>query len=306
MDKKVTYEAFISYSHIDSAYSRKLQKMLERIGRPFYIFGKRRITIFRDETDLSQESSLPDSIGSALDKAGYFILMASEIAARSKWVDLEVQWWLKQKSADRILIVTLQGELIWAGEDFDWTKTSCLPSALRGCFTKEPLYLDWRIANKKGFFKRTVKTAPVIRLAARLLDRPPRELARTETRTLSRIMGILLLIVLAFGFLSYQLMSRTQKIIDIGTANNHITDSLKREAFIRSLQLAKDTIKQDMNTGAVYMTAKLDTYALQMYSYAYYVAKKPQFDTVAELDDLRAECSRKIAECQSKINKPHP
>jgi WD40 repeat protein len=84
--------------------------------------------------------------------ADYFILLASPQAAQSKWVEQEVDWWLRNRSAGHLLIVWTDGELIWDGTagDFDWTKTTALPRRLMKVFQEEPNYLDLRFAKTIG------------------------------------------------------------------------------------------------------------------------------------------------------------
>ena len=46
-----------------------------------------------------------------MDQSSWFVLLLSEDAAGSVWVDREVAWWLEHKDASRIIPVVTDGEL---------------------------------------------------------------------------------------------------------------------------------------------------------------------------------------------------
>ncbi|WP_407818251.1 TIR domain-containing protein, partial [Staphylococcus aureus] len=75
------------------------------------------------------------SIQKALDNSEYFVLMASPEAARSPWVNREIEHWVATKPADRILPVVTDGEWQWdpVNKDFHESSTA-VPPALRGVF----------------------------------------------------------------------------------------------------------------------------------------------------------------------------
>jgi len=137
------YDAFVSYSHgQDQALAQALQSELQRFARPWY--KPRALRIFRDQTNLSASPGLWPSIEQALKQSSWFILMASPASAKSHWVQQEVQWWLKHRDAGHVLIALTVGEIHWAGEDFDWSRTDAIPSQLSGLFSDEPLWIDLR------------------------------------------------------------------------------------------------------------------------------------------------------------------
>jgi WD40 repeat protein len=63
-------------------------------------------------------------------------------------VPKEIAHWLENRSPNTLLIVLTDGEIVWDSPscDFDWAKTTSLPSNLRKVFKEEPLYLDFRSA----------------------------------------------------------------------------------------------------------------------------------------------------------------
>ncbi|WP_262843834.1 TIR domain-containing protein [Sphaerisporangium corydalis] len=137
------YDAFISYSHEkDSVLAKALQSELQAFARPWY--RPRALRIFRDETSLSATPGLWPTIQQALEVSDWFVLMASPVSAESKWVKDEVEWWLRHRSPDRILLALTDGEICWSGDDFDWSTTNAIPPLLSGVFSHEPFWIDLR------------------------------------------------------------------------------------------------------------------------------------------------------------------
>lgn len=140
------FNGFISYSHAaDGQLAPAVQRGLHRLAKPWH--RRRALWIFRDQTGLAVTPTLWSSIQTALDGSDYFVLLASPEAARSPWVNREIEHWVATKSADRILPVVTDGEWQWdqAQHDFAGDSTA-VPAALRGVFAEEPLYLDLRWA----------------------------------------------------------------------------------------------------------------------------------------------------------------
>lgn len=139
------YSAFISYSHAtDGKLAPAIQSALHQFAKPWYKL--RAMKVFRDETSLSINPGLWSYIKKALDDSEYFILLASPEAAGSKWIRQEIDHWLQNNPANRILIVLIDGEISWedATTDFEWNKTTAIPTNLSHIFYEEPLYLDLR------------------------------------------------------------------------------------------------------------------------------------------------------------------
>jgi MTH538 TIR-like domain (DUF1863) len=138
------YDAFISYSHaLDGALAPALQTGLERFAKPWY--RPRVLRIFRDTTNLAANSGLWTSIEKTLDASDWLVLMASPDAARSPWVDREVEWWRANKSPERLLVVLTEGEFAWdKGAGHPDGASAVLPPALRGAFVEEPRWVDLR------------------------------------------------------------------------------------------------------------------------------------------------------------------
>ncbi|WP_411895116.1 toll/interleukin-1 receptor domain-containing protein [Winogradskyella sp. A2] len=144
------YNAFISYSHSkDSVLAPRIESALEKFAKP--LFKKRALEIFRDANDLSASPDLWGKIEDGLDESEYFIFMASERAAKSRWCKKEVEHWKATKSMNNFLVVLTQGDLVWdeSTNDFNWSRTTAIPKNLSGAFNNEPLYVDFR----EGFGK---------------------------------------------------------------------------------------------------------------------------------------------------------
>jgi hypothetical protein len=87
-----TYRAFVSYSHAsDQRLANSLQSSLSRFAKPWYRL--RSMRIFQDEASLSANPALWNAIETALAQCEYFVLLASQASAKSRWVHQEVQWW---------------------------------------------------------------------------------------------------------------------------------------------------------------------------------------------------------------------
>jgi hypothetical protein len=175
------YRGFISYSHAaDDRLAPALQSGLHRFAKPWY--SLRAMRVFRDKTGLAVTPELWGSIQKALADADYFILLASSQAAQSKWVEQEVDWWLRNRSSSRLLIVWTEGELTWdrVAVDFDWTKTTALPRRLEKVFQEEPNHLDLRFAKTSAHL--SLRQPKFLEAVARLS-------ATMQNRSLDEIIG---------------------------------------------------------------------------------------------------------------------
>lgn len=153
--QKGSYDAFISYSHAaDGSLAPGLQHGLQTLAKPLY--QRKALRVFRDQTSLSATPELWPTIEQALAASRFFILLASPDAARSPWVQKELDWWQSHRTHERLLISLTHGAIAWdpAAEDFDWHATDALPRSLSRWFPAQPLWVDLRWTNGKPALSR--------------------------------------------------------------------------------------------------------------------------------------------------------
>lgn len=228
------YDAFISYSHAaDGKLAPALQQALQNIAKPF--LKRRALHIFRDQTSLSATPHLWKNIEEALDNSRYLILLASPKSVQSKWVIKEIDFWLKNKSVDTILIALTDGDILWDDEmtDFDWTRTNALPTNLKGKFQMEPLYINLKEAKtsedlslKNPIFKN--KAAPI---AATVHGKSVGDLIGEDVRIQRRNLFSLYAVIFALlAFSSIAAWSAWQSKISEARAKEQEKIALQNEA----------------------------------------------------------------------------
>ena len=144
------YAAFISYSHAaDGKLAPRLQSALHNFAKPWYRL--RALRVFRDQTSLASNPDLWFAIEAALGESQWFLYMASPQAAGSEWGARNRVAWLEHRGSDKMLVLITEGELAWdvSKQDFDWSRSTCLPEELRRRFKGEPLYVDLRWARSE-------------------------------------------------------------------------------------------------------------------------------------------------------------
>ncbi|MCK0179927.1 toll/interleukin-1 receptor domain-containing protein [Flavobacteriaceae bacterium S0862] len=211
------YNAFISYSHgADGKLAQDLQSALEKFAKPWYKL--RNLSLFRDESSLSASPNLWSNITHALDQSEYLIYMASPDSASSKWVSLEIEYWLKHKSIDTLLIVLTDGDILWddkkgAFKNFD---SNSLPEILVKSFNTEPFYVDLRNCNssKDLTLNNPIFKKEVLKIAAQLHGKEPKDMASQEIRNHKKTIRIrngvfialssLLIVVTYLSFYAFQ------------------------------------------------------------------------------------------------------
>lgn len=113
------YWAFISYSHRDIAFARKLHARLETwpvprklVGRhtPLGSIPRRLFPIFRDRDELSGASNLDEVIQAALKQSRYLIVICSPRSAASKYVNEEIRFFKASGRDARVIYVIIDGD----------------------------------------------------------------------------------------------------------------------------------------------------------------------------------------------------
>jgi WD40 repeat protein len=139
------YWAFISYSRHDAAWAHWLHRAIERYGVPAHLVNhptpaghlspRRFHPVFRDRDELPASSDLGAAINAALQDSRYLIVICSPAASKSRWVNEEIERFLKLGRKGRILALIVDGEP--GGGD----ERECFPPALR---SQEPVAADVR------------------------------------------------------------------------------------------------------------------------------------------------------------------
>lgn len=246
------HRAFISYSQAaDGRLAPALQSGLQRLAKPWYRL--RAMRVFRDQTGLGVTPELWGSIERALAESAYFVLLASPSAAQSKWVGQEVDWWLRHRSASRLLIVWTDGGLVWDGAraDFDWSRTTALPRRLQGAFPQEPLHLDLRWARTATdlSLRRPGFADAVGRLSATLRGLSLDELIGEDVKQHRRTMALLrlavatLLAVTATAVLAALLAVKANRMV-APLATNERARAALQAGEAKSRQLAAVALNQ--------------------------------------------------------------
>ena len=186
---ELKYKAFVSYSHkSDAGLASALQSSLSRFAKPWYRL--RTMRIFQDKSGLAANPTLWDSIEQALGQAEYFLLLASPASAESVWVHKEVEWWLKNRSVNKLIIGLTDGVILWNSRtgDFDWSVTTALPPSLKGAFAAEPLYADFRAAKASGKYANSdlAYRSALLDVAAPLIGRSKDDLDGEDVRVHSK------------------------------------------------------------------------------------------------------------------------
>ncbi|MCP3139247.1 toll/interleukin-1 receptor domain-containing protein [Pyxidicoccus xibeiensis] len=112
------YRAFISYSHKDSHYARRLHRELEtyRVPRDLRarpglaeVLPERLGPLFLDRLELPAAADLSATIQEALVRSDSLIVLCSPHAARSRYVDAEVRYFKELGREARILTLIVPG-----------------------------------------------------------------------------------------------------------------------------------------------------------------------------------------------------
>lgn len=160
-DQKL-YWAFISYSSKDRKWGEWLHRRLENYPIPAEfrglevfdgaVLGKNLRPIFRDRDELASSADLGAAILKALDASRFLVVLCSKNAAKSQWVNKEIEDFQALGKGGRILALILDGEpnANAAGKPDE----ECFPPALR--YPAEPIAGDLRKegdGKERGFLK---------------------------------------------------------------------------------------------------------------------------------------------------------
>jgi tetratricopeptide (TPR) repeat protein len=166
-----TYRAFISYSHTDEKWASWLHRSLEKYRIPAEVVqlhqlpSSRLKPIFRDRDELASSADLGLEISAALKQSAALVVICSQAASRSRWVDEEVRTFIEMGKADNVHCLIVDGEA-----------PHVFPKSLLAT-GREPLAAD---TQKDG------KNPAVLKLIAGLLNIEFDELQKRESRSKRR------------------------------------------------------------------------------------------------------------------------
>jgi hypothetical protein len=200
------YWAFVSYSHKDSAFGRRLHRRLESYALPRRLVGrettqgvvpKRLAPVFRDREEFSAASDLSAEVRAALGASRSLVVVCSSAAAASQWVTREIELF-RTLHPDRPIFAALR-----EGEPRD-----SIPDALRRSGPDgtaiEPLAADFRRGGDG-------EQLAFLKLVAGIVSIGLDELVqRDAARRLRRVMAVTaaaLVAVLAMGALTILALS---------------------------------------------------------------------------------------------------
>jgi WD40 repeat protein len=135
------YAAFLSYSRTDAAAAKLLGHAIERCATPWYRARGRRV--FLDTATLAGGGSLRGAIERSLGGSGSLVVLTSAASRRSRWVDIEVTWWLQHRGTDQLHLAVLDGDMDW-DTSRPVSSAGALPDSWRSAFTDEPIWVDLR------------------------------------------------------------------------------------------------------------------------------------------------------------------
>lgn len=143
--KENRYWAFISYSNKDGKFARWLHKSIEEYGIPVQFVShktpvgepapRRFRPLFHDRSELPASADLGSRIEEALRASHYLIVVCSPQAARSSWVNKEIETFQRFGRQNHILSIIVDGQPHAGGEQ------ECFPPAL---LSVEPIAADAR------------------------------------------------------------------------------------------------------------------------------------------------------------------
>jgi tetratricopeptide (TPR) repeat protein len=197
MNSRQRYKAFISYSHRDRKVAEWLHRALEtyRAPRALASAGASLRPIFRDRDELSASADLNHVIRDALDLSDALIVLCSPASVASRWVDQEVEYFLKGSGLARILCV------ITPDTPAATPLSEVLPPSLHAALPEgvEPLAVDLR-PDADG--KRLARLKIAARLLGVSLDRLVQRDARRRLQVMTAFTSVAVAIALGMGVMT--------------------------------------------------------------------------------------------------------
>lgn len=250
------YRAFFSYSRADDRLANWLHRALDSYRTPKTLVGARGAfgpiperlhPIFRDRTDMAGGGELTARFREALEQSEALIVLCSPEAAKSPWVNLEVETFIALGKADRIFPVIAAGE----PESSD-PEQECFPPALRG---RGVLAADIRdIKTAHGQRIGDGRDVGRLKLIAGLLGAPLDQLIQRERRRQRTLAAVLAGATIVFALVAGAAVFQTVE------AQRNLA-AAEREAAIGLAQQSAQAISDgDLPGGFVIAADGIDRY----------------------------------------------
>lgn len=247
-EKKIKYDAFISYRHTepDMLVAKQLHRELENFTLPRNIRKQKKegertkiSRVFRDRDELPLTVNLSDQITEALEVSDFLIVICSPRLPQSMWCRKEIQTFIEMHGRERVFAVLVEGEpeesfpeeLLFREETV--TQSDGSVSIVR--MPVEPLAADAKGATNRERKKKIGEE--VVRLAAPMFGCTYDELKqRHRERKIKRIAGIAAVVAtvcFVFGAVSSAMALRIHgQNLEITNQNKQIAaqrDELERQ-----------------------------------------------------------------------------
>jgi len=247
------YLAFISYSHSDEKFAKKLHNALETYKVPKkiqhdYECPDRLYPIFRDKNELPTSATLTENISAALKNSKSLIVICSPNSAKSRWVNEEIRQFKALGKESQILACIIDGEPNATDKNNVDSIYEAFPEALRfklgegGILSNEklePIAADMRLVQQRNsmkqkanthqsyfakIFELSIEEEEKLRLISGILNVPyyrlnDREKKRKKKKYTQYILQIFLLFLITIGLLLfgfYQIKKNNRLLIDKG------------------------------------------------------------------------------------------
>ncbi len=212
------YWAFISYSHQDAVFGRRLHRRLESYSLPRRLSGQstphgvvpRRLSpIFRDREEFAAAGDLSTEIRAALQTSRSLVIVCSPASAASAWVAREIALFRQLHPSRPILAAIAEGE-----------PPECFPPALRNAQPNgtivEPLAADFRKEHDGAGLGLLKVVAGIVGIG---LDELVQRDAQRKSRRVTAVTAAALAAVLTMGALTiFALNARTEAVHQRGVA----------------------------------------------------------------------------------------
>ncbi|MEO5683966.1 MAG: TIR domain-containing protein [Chitinophagaceae bacterium] len=311
------YNLFISYStDPDYNLSRRIEIFLEgfhRLKMPADIHLKQ-LQVCRDNSDFSlqkirraapgendQEDHVLEVLANYLQKSDYLLILCSRNAVNSRYIHYELNWFIKNKGVDKILVAVTEGA------DVTLEPALYFPAPLLENNLQTRIFYDLRASKKESAQWPKVRelNEELTKLAAHLNDESPGRILpawhKEETSKLKRqryISGIASLVFLLLGLLAVVQWQRAVRSEEEAIANKDEAKKNEKQA-IRNLQdYKREQFQRNMRNGLVYFNAQEYGFAKSEFIQAKEIVI--EFPTDSLLQSQRKDIESMLQQCANR------